>query len=81
MKTLSAKDAKYGSGRLINLARAEPVVIAKQGVLSLRWWRWRSSNGWQVWCGVMNLLWAPMRICVMKTVAVRQTRPRGRVQR
>ena len=29
MKTLPAKDAKYGFGRLI--ARAEPVVIAKHG--------------------------------------------------
>ena len=31
MKTLSARDAKYGFGRLIDLARAEPVVIAKHG--------------------------------------------------
>lgn len=31
MYTLSAKDAKYGFGRLIDLARAEPVVIAKHG--------------------------------------------------
>ncbi len=31
MKTLTAKDAKYGFGRLIDLARAEPVVIAKHG--------------------------------------------------
>lgn len=31
MKTLSAKDAKYGFGKLIDLARAEPVVIAKHG--------------------------------------------------
>ena len=31
MKTLSAKDAKYGFGRLIDLARAEPVVIEKHG--------------------------------------------------
>lgn len=29
MRTLSAKDAKYGFGRLIDLARAEPVVVAK----------------------------------------------------
>ena len=29
MKTLTAKDAKYGFGRLIDLARAEPV--AKHG--------------------------------------------------
>lgn len=31
MKTLSAKDAKYGFGRLIDLARAEPVLVAKHG--------------------------------------------------
>ena len=31
MKTLSAKDAKYGCGRLIDLARAEPVAVAKHG--------------------------------------------------
>jgi prevent-host-death family protein len=31
MLTLNAKDAKYGFGRLIDLARAEPVVIAKHG--------------------------------------------------
>ena len=31
MKTLPAKDAKYGFGRLIDLARAEPVMIAKHG--------------------------------------------------
>ena len=31
MKTLTAKDAKYGFGHLINLARAAPVVIAKRG--------------------------------------------------
>ena len=31
MKTLSAKDAKYGFVRLINLARAEPVAAAKHG--------------------------------------------------
>ena len=31
MKTLTAKDAKYGFGRLIDLARAEPVAIAKHG--------------------------------------------------
>jgi prevent-host-death family protein len=29
MKTLTAKDANYGFGRLIDLARAEPVVVAK----------------------------------------------------
>ena len=31
MQTLAAKDAKYGFGRLIDLARAEPVTIAKHG--------------------------------------------------
>ena len=31
MKTLSAKDAKYGFGRLIDLARAEPGAVAKHG--------------------------------------------------
>jgi prevent-host-death family protein len=31
MQTLSAKDAKYGFGRLIDLARLEPVAVAKHG--------------------------------------------------
>lgn len=31
MQTLSAKDAKYGFGRLIDLARADPVAVAKHG--------------------------------------------------
>jgi hypothetical protein len=31
MKTLTAKGAKYGFGRLIDLARAEPVAVAKHG--------------------------------------------------
>lgn len=31
MKTLSARDAKNGFGRLIDLARAEPVTIEKHG--------------------------------------------------
>ena len=31
MRTLSAKDAKYGFGRLIDLARAAPVTVAKYG--------------------------------------------------
>jgi prevent-host-death family protein len=31
MKTLTAKDAKYGFGRLIDLARAKPVAVAKHG--------------------------------------------------
>ena len=31
MQILSAKDAKYGFGRLIDLARAKPVAVAKHG--------------------------------------------------
>ena len=31
MRSISAKDAKYGFGRLIDLARAEPVLVAKHG--------------------------------------------------
>ena len=31
MQTLSAKDAKYGFGRLIGRARAEPVAVTKHG--------------------------------------------------
>ncbi len=31
MKSLSAKDAKYGFGRMIDLARAAPVMIEKHG--------------------------------------------------
>jgi len=31
MQTLSAKDAKYGFGRMIDLARAAPVAVAKHG--------------------------------------------------
>lgn len=31
MQTLSAKDAKYGFGRLIDLARSGPVAVAKHG--------------------------------------------------
>ena len=31
MKTLAAKDAKYSFGRLIDLARAEPVTVVKHG--------------------------------------------------
>ena len=31
MQTLSAKDAKYSFGRLIDLARAEPVAVSKHG--------------------------------------------------
>ncbi len=33
MKALSAKDAKYNFGRLIDTARAEPVVVEKHGRL------------------------------------------------
>ncbi|MBC7133370.1 MULTISPECIES: type II toxin-antitoxin system Phd/YefM family antitoxin [Alphaproteobacteria] len=31
MTALSARDAKYNFGRLIDLARAEPVVVEKHG--------------------------------------------------
>ncbi|HQT37849.1 MAG: prevent-host-death family protein [Acidocella sp. 20-57-95] len=31
MQTLSAKDAKYNFGRLIDTARAEPVTVEKHG--------------------------------------------------
>lgn len=31
MQKMSAKDAKYGFGRLIDTARAEPVVVEKHG--------------------------------------------------
>lgn len=31
MKTLTAKDAKYGFGRLVNLALASPVAMSKHG--------------------------------------------------
>jgi prevent-host-death family protein len=31
MQSMSAKDAKYSFGRLIDLARAEPVLVAKHG--------------------------------------------------
>ncbi len=31
MLSMSAKDAKYGFGRLIDLARSEPVVVEKHG--------------------------------------------------
>ena len=35
MKTLTGKDANFGFGRLIDLARTEPAVIARSS------WRWR----------------------------------------
>lgn len=31
LRNISAKDAKYGFGRLIDLARAEPVTVEKHG--------------------------------------------------
>ena len=45
MRTLSAKDAKYGFGRLIDLVRAGPVTVAKYGrpvvvVLSVEEYEW-----------------------------------------
>ena len=31
MKTLTAKEAKYGFGQLIDLTRAEPLIVVKHG--------------------------------------------------
>lgn len=31
MRSLSAREAKYGFGRLIDLARAAPIAVAKHG--------------------------------------------------
>lgn len=31
MRSMSAKDAKYGFGHLIDIARSEPVVVEKHG--------------------------------------------------
>jgi prevent-host-death family protein len=31
MRTISAKDAKYNFGELIDMARAEPVIVEKYG--------------------------------------------------
>jgi prevent-host-death family protein len=31
MQSVSAKDAKYGFGRLIDLARSEPIIVEKHG--------------------------------------------------
>jgi prevent-host-death family protein len=31
IQNISAKDAKYGFGRLVDLARAEPVIVEKHG--------------------------------------------------
>lgn len=31
MQIMSAKDAKYGFGRLIDMARSEPVTVEKHG--------------------------------------------------
>ncbi len=51
MQSMSAKDAKYGFGRLIDLARAEPVVVEKHGrpvvvVLAIEEYeRLRDGNG------------------------------------
>ena len=45
MQTLSAKDAKYGFGRLIDLARAEPVAVAKHGRTVVVVWRLRNMSG------------------------------------
>ncbi len=32
MKALSAKDAKYNFGRMIDMARAEPLIVEKHGL-------------------------------------------------
>ena len=45
MRTLSAKDAKYGFGRLMDLARAAPVTVAKYGRPSLWCSRSRRTSG------------------------------------
>ena len=53
MKTLTAKDAKYSCGRLIDLARAEPVTVAKHGrpvvmVMAVEEFeRLKALEGWQ----------------------------------
>ena len=48
MKALSAKDAKYNFGQMIDLARAEPVEIEKHGrpvvvVLAHEEYRWPNA--------------------------------------
>lgn len=51
LQNISAKDAKYGFGRLIDLARAAPVTVEKHGrpvvvVLSIEEYeRLRDANG------------------------------------
>lgn len=47
MEALTAKDAKYGLGRLIDLARAESAAVAKHGPApSLqRLWTVRAAEG------------------------------------
>ncbi len=45
MRTLSAKDVKYGFGRLVDLSRAEPIAVTKHGrpvvvVLSVEEYEW-----------------------------------------
>ena len=67
IRFLTAKDAKHGFGRLINLARPEPVMIAKHG-----------RHGW---CRSMDLFCGPKPISKMKIEAFRQARPRERAQR
>ena len=53
MKTLSAKDAKYGFGRLIDLARGEPVVLdALAAVL-------RAAQAAQLHCTTLRAAIAP----------------------
>jgi len=40
MKALTVSDAKYGFGRLIDLARAEPVAGAKHGCPVIEEFEW-----------------------------------------
>lgn len=39
MKALSARDAKYNFGRMIDLARSEPLVVEKHGRPVVVSWR------------------------------------------
>ena len=44
MKAISAREAKYNFGRMIDTARAEPVIVKSTAA---RWWsclRWRNTK-------------------------------------
>jgi hypothetical protein len=45
MEALTAKDAKYGFGWLIDLACAEPVAVAKHGRLVVAMKKRRNDHG------------------------------------